>query len=505
MDLDKKQDKIISILARNSKAIKPIQDLELPEVHNLDGELVSKDYLIAILVAYAIEPVAGLSFVGGNLAKSLNKEELEVFAQFIYTYFLRNGAEAKYKWILYFSSIHGGDVMVEKLKGLIDIFVLKSRGAMAGEVTKAITLNPSPMALVLVDNISRKYRHKQVKSGAVDALEFAAMQLNISREEFSDRIVPNFGFDENSKVVIDYGKRSFDVYINTELELEVFDNKGKKLKTMPVVGKTDDESIATEALKEFKALKKQLRETVSIQRDRLELALSDGRKWSKESYENLFIKNPVMRKFAIGLIWGIYKDGELFETFRYMEDGTFNSVDENEITLIDDAIIGLVHPMELSEKNLSMWKQQLIDYEIDQPFLQLNRTIYRPLPEELNNDLCRQMYGREVYSGTLKNRIFALGWERGQIGDGGTYNTYLKVNNKFGVTAELRFSGDCVSYEFGEDVTIYDIKFYDHEENANVDSYKKVTMKISSVNDRLFSEVLNQVEKAISSKSNSHK
>lgn len=86
------------------------------------------------------------------------------------------------------------------------------------------------------------------------------------------------------------------------------------------------------------------------QKQRLELALSSGRMWKKEEWVELFTKKPVMHPFAIGLIWGIYKEETLTGSFRYMEDGSFNTVDEEELELPEDAVIGLIHPIELSRK-----------------------------------------------------------------------------------------------------------------------------------------------------------
>lgn len=97
------------------------------------------------------------------------------------------------------------------------------------------------------------------------------------------------------------------------------------------------------------------------------------------------VDNPIMHQFAISLIWGVYENGRLGETFRYMEDGSFNTVDEEEYTLPDGGSIGLVHPIELTDEDLAAWKQQLEDYEITQSIDQLSRPIYR-LPAEQAQD-----------------------------------------------------------------------------------------------------------------------
>ena len=129
-------------------------------------------------------------------------------------------------------------------------------------------------------------------------------------------------------------------------------------------------------------MKKQMKTTVSSQKMRLEMALSTGRQWSVEAWKNLFVKNPVMHQFATGLIWGIYEDGALKMTFRYMEDGSFNTVKEEEYAFPEEGTIGLIHPIELSEADLAAWKEQLSDYEITQPIEQLDRQIYKVTEEE---------------------------------------------------------------------------------------------------------------------------
>lgn len=101
----------------------------------------------------------------------------------------------------------------------------------------------------------------------------------------------------------------------------------------------------------------------------------NGRYWSSESWNTLFVENPIMHQFAIGLIWGVYENNKIIQSFRYMEDGTFNTVDEEEFTLPENAQITLVHPADLGEELTSSWKTQLDDYEIIQPIEQLDISV----------------------------------------------------------------------------------------------------------------------------------
>ena len=146
----------------------------------------------------------------------------------------------------------------------------------------------------------------------------------------------------------------------------------------------------------WKLLKKQLKTVTANQKVRLEQTLITERKWTGSQWQELFVKNPLMHPFAMGLVWGVYEEEKLTDTFRYMEDGTFNTADEDEYELSESAVVALVHPIELSEESLETWKEQLSDYEIEQPIEQLNRPIYRVTEEEKEEEDLTRFGGMEI-------------------------------------------------------------------------------------------------------------
>ncbi|WP_300839626.1 DUF4132 domain-containing protein [uncultured Acetatifactor sp.] len=305
-------------------------------VHKKDGEEASEEYLQAVFLSYSTMSPCGVSPTAATLAKALDEKELAIYVNELFDKWMEAGAESKKRWVLYAASIHGGEDIVKKLHHQIQEWPQAARGAIASEAVQALALSPQPQALLIVDGISRKFKFKQIKAAAGKALEFAAAQLNITTEELADRIVPDMGFNENMERMFDYGERKFTVTITTALEIEVFDENGKKLKNLPAPGKRDDEEKAAAAYEEFKQMKKQMKATVTSQKMRLEMALSTGRQWSVAAWKNLFVKNPVMHQFATGLIWGVYEDRKLVSTFRYMEDGSFNTEDEDEFELPEE-------------------------------------------------------------------------------------------------------------------------------------------------------------------------
>lgn len=551
-------------------------------VHTLAGEVAAEEYLQAILLYYYSMTTGGYSEKAQFLAKALVADELAVYVNELFDKWLAAGAEAKKRWVLYAASIHGGNAIIERLKRQIKEWPKQGRGLIACEAVEALSLNPMPQALLTVDGIARKFKYRQVKTAAGNALDFAAGQLGISREELEDRIIPDLGFDEGMGRSFDYGERKFRVMVTPALEIEVFEEKdpekhvlGKKLKTLPAPGKKDDEKCAAAAYEGFKQMKKQMKEVVASQKLRLEQALSSARLWSVDAWRRLFVKNPIMHQFATGLIWGVYEDGKLVQSFRYMEDGSFNTQDEEEYVLpagsmdreeykssaggmegkeyvpsagsIDGEIavneeigakegaghvsrnhrdgsqtgkepsengqgagkenpdevetgkIGLVHPVELTGEDLKAWRQQLADYEITQPFLQLERPVFTLEEGEARQRELARFSGRSVNDMLLGSRLTGAGWYHGAVMDGGCFKTYYREDQGIGFCTELHFSGGFIGYT-NEDVTVGSVQFYKLDEvGADGLPYGgdiKKACRLKDVPAKYFSEIVLQVERA---------
>ena len=472
-------------------------------VHRKDGEEADEEYLQAVLLCYVSQDKCGINKNAALLAEELNTMEFARYVNELYDKWIAAGAEAKKRWVLYAASIHGGEDIIQKLQRQIQEWPQMMRGAIAAEAVKALALNPSPRALLLVDGISRKFKFKQVKTAAGEALDFAAAELGITREELSDRIVPDLGFDENLQRTFDYGERIFKVMLTPDLAIEVYDESGKKLKNLPAPGKKDDESKAVAAYAEFKEMKKQMKAAVTSQKARLEYALSAKREWSVDAWKNLFVKNPLMHQFAIGLVWGVYEDNQLTQSFRYMEDGSFNTQDGEEYALPAQARISLVHPIELSDEEKAAWREQLADYEITQPIEQIDRAVYYMTEEEANRKSMERFGGCIINDLSLNGKLTGQGWYRGSVQDGGVYYTYYREDVDFGMGVELHFSGNGVGGYY-EEVTVYDARFYkagdvEHGSYVYDEADKKKAYFLKDVPPRYFSEIVLQLARATAS------
>ena len=185
--------------------------------------------------------------------------------------------------------------------------------------------------------------------------------------------------------------------------------------------------------KELSKIKSEINKVLKTQTERMQLVFMDARKWTVTEWKEVFFENPFMKAFAIKLIWGIYdKNNNLLNTFRYMEDGSFNNIDDEEIIIDDNSLITLISPVEIKKELILKWKNQLADYDIVQPFNQLSEYTKEELISKIPET---------VTVGNIKNTAQKFGMEKEE--DGGliegyyihdSYNNalvYISVSNMY--------------------------------------------------------------------------
>ena len=459
-------------------------------------EIVSKCYLALMLSAKTVD----LPPVAAKIRPFLNADDLHEIACNVYSSWIADGAATKFRAALLIYGVHASDSDVLVLQRQINDWAEHSRGAIAADAVRAVAMGGSDLALLTVDNMSRKFKNKQVRRAAGEALDAAAAAIGITTEELGDRIIPTLGFDERGERVVDYGTRTFTATISPSLAIVLTDDNGKVIKALPKPGAKDDTEKAERAKTEFAALKKSLKAVVQTQQQRLEQALATSRQWTPDAWKKLFVQNPIMHSFAIGLVWGVYKENELLQSFRYMEDGGFTDVNEDDFDFAAaQGSIGLVHPLDLSDADLAAWKQQLEDYEVAQPVVQIGRPVYLIAEEEKAKFALSRFGGLEMLAITLSNKLQKSGWYRGSVQDGGAFYTFYREIGEVGI--ELTFSGCYVSPDPTEGITVGQLVFYKAgtvQRGSYVYDEVKLENAISlaDASPRLFSEIVYDVTNA---------
>lgn len=461
---------------------------------NIDKEMYcDSNYIKSLLLCYSSTNLIGLSKDGSRLAERLNKEDLSDFSNKLLELYLNDKITQDRKWVLAFACIYGNRKTIKKIQNHIESWADELRWNLVRDAIFSLMLSRRTQAFIIVDNLEKKCKYKQVKKSAHESWEFASKEMNISKEILFDMAVPNLHFNKENKRVFDYGTKKFDVVLNNELNLEVYEyDKKRKLKSLPTVSKNDDEK-AHKSYKDFKILKKQLSSIIEIQSFRLEEALKSGRKWTRDLWIRIFENNPIMNRLGKGLIWGVYDNDDNLKYVYSAAEVPLNDFMKEDY---NDYTIGIVHPLELTSVEINEWNEKLKSKGIVRFINQFNRRIFKADEYEEENfkkefDLIKKDY---IYF--IRNMI-NLGWEKGKISEG-RYNSLYKKCSYYNIVLELNFNGPYLD----NSIEIKNLKFYKAKidvcnENIYEDILEDNILKLKSVPKRIFSEALNEINSII--------
>lgn len=397
----------------NEKNVPFAKEIDYASVRAKDSEEKVSEILTKFYISeYLLLKDYYLIKICKKIQDFVNIYDFRALIKNIFEMWISEGANAKYKNLLFPVALTAGEGQISDLKKQIDFWADNSKPALAAFAVQALCMNGSKMALLLVDTMSKKHKNKKVKSAAIEALDSTAERMEISREELDDMIVPDLGFDKNGIRIFHYGERDFQARLNMKLEVTLFDQEGKQIKSLPKASAKyhDNEDLANSCKEALKVVKKQLKLVLDSQTPRISKAVMTGRKWTIERWKSLFVENPIMHSFATALIWEeLDEKGNIKKTFRYMEDGSFNTVEEEECEIEKDSFITPLHPADIEKEELDQWIEQLEDYEIIQPVDQVAIPVMNLTQEEKELKQLKQFQGKKVYGATFKSMISKLG------------------------------------------------------------------------------------------------
>jgi Domain of unknown function (DUF4132) len=303
---------------------------------------------------------------------------LEGFAWALFESWLyEDTAPTKENWTLTAVGLLGQDASVFKLSPFIRMWPGLSHHKRAVLGLECLRTIGTDTALMQIYSIGQTVKFKGLKTKAQECLEAIAQTRHLTRDQLEDRIVPDCGLDENGSRTFDYGSRQFSVVLGAELQPLIRDSKGALKPNLPKPNAKDDVEKATQAIADWKLLKKQIQDVTKTQSDRLKRAMLERRYWNLEEFVAVLVRHPLMTHLVKRLIWAAYDEtGRMVASFRVTEDNAYADAVDQSITLASNTRISVLHPAQLSPEQRATWGELLSDYEIFQPFRQLNRKIY---------------------------------------------------------------------------------------------------------------------------------
>ncbi|MBY3717603.1 DUF4132 domain-containing protein [Escherichia coli] len=395
---------------------------------------------------------------------------------------------AKDNWAFTALGILGNDDTARKLTPLIRAWPGESQHKRATVGLDILAAIGSDIALMQLNGIAQKLKFKALQDQARTKIAQIAESRQLTVAEMEDRLAPDLGLDDNGSLLLDFGPRLFTVSFDESLKPFVREASGNRLKDLPKPNKSDDETLAEEAVNRYKLLKKDVRTVAAQQISRLEAAMCQRRRWTAEQFRLFLVEHPLVRHITQRLMWGIYDaDNQLISCFRVAEDGSFSDGQDNPLTLAQGSI-GIPHVLEIPAPQAAEFAQLFSAYELLPPFSQLDRPWSQLSETEKSSSDLQRWAGRQAASGRVAG-LMNKGWQRGDVLDGGGYYSFYKAVDDGYVELSVT-PGFCVGLPVTE---ISDSQKIEHIQLCKLTPRKSV-YPFSVLDDITASELINDIE-----------
>ncbi|WP_033338549.1 DUF4132 domain-containing protein [Catenuloplanes japonicus] len=284
---------------------------------------------------------------------------------------LEAGTPPSEAWCLHAVGLLGDDAGARRLAGLARQWAGTAASARAQTALDAIRHRGTDAALIELNLLAERSRFPAFANVARGHIEEIAALRGLTTDELADRLVPTLDLSGAETVETDAGV--YRIAFDHRMLPVVRDASGRVHAELPRAGRGEDKARHKAAKDRLAALRKAARASASLHVTRLERAMCTSRRIPAPIFLDRFAAHPWMTHLAQRLVWGVFTDGVLRATARVAEDGSPATVDDKPLTLEPSDVVGVLHPIEAP---LGEWAEVFADYELLQPFPQLDRPYY---------------------------------------------------------------------------------------------------------------------------------
>lgn len=321
---------------------------------------------------------------------------------------------------------------------------LRDHGKRTSQATSLLELlaaKGDAVSLQVVISAATRLKQKGVQEKAGEMIQAVAEARGWTMQELADRTIPTGGLDDDGIVELPCGpdEKLYRARLGDDLQLILTNPDGKIIKALPA---GDDENTSA-SKKQLTTSKKEIKQVIKAQSDRLYEGLCAERDWPVADWTRDFEAHPVMRRLIERVIWiGLNDAGKVIGSFRPTSDGGFTDAEDAPVVPSGFASIRLAHAALLPEADAKAWIAHLKDYEIKTLFGQFGRPLLRPASDKMKTETIVDRQGWVTDAFTVRGTATKLGYERGEALDGGFFCEYTKSFKAAGITAVIEFSGN---------------------------------------------------------------
>lgn len=321
---------------------------------------------------------------------------------------------------------------------------LRKHGSRTSQTTSLLELMAAKgdaVSMQVVISAATRLKQKGVQAKAGEMVEAVAEARGWTMQELADRTIPTAGLDDDGIVELPCGPdaKLYQARLGDDLQIFVMNPDGKVIKSLP----SGDDDNTKESKKQLSTSKKEIKQVIKAQSDRLYEALCAERSWPVSDWVRDFEQHPVMRRLIERVVWlGLDKDSKIQTAFRPTADGDFTDVEDNPVDPSEFAFVRLAHGALLDDTQGSAWKEHLNDYEVKPLFSQFDRPLLRLAEDMKSADEIDDRKGWVTDAFTIRSAANKLSYERGEALDGGFFCEYVKQFKSANILAVIEFSGN---------------------------------------------------------------
>ncbi|WP_158299694.1 DUF4132 domain-containing protein [Glycomyces paridis] len=306
-------------------------------------------------------------------AEHCEPESLRDFSLALFELWLRADAPGKDSWAVDQLARFGDETTAAVLGPLTAAWPGKSQADRALLGIEVLAHIGTDTAFTHLHAIAVADRSRAVSRRARVLADRLAAARGLDPEAYADRLVPDHGVTDPAALAFDYGPRRFHVRFDHLLAPAITDETGKPRKALPKPGVRDDQALAKASLARYRRLVKTVATGAEAQVHRLRAAMHECRTWTPADFAAL-LAHPLVAPFAARLVWFSGRG------FRIAEDGAFADAHDREFT--PNGPVRVAHPALLGAETAA-WTEILRDYEVLQPFRQLDQPAHALTEDEL--------------------------------------------------------------------------------------------------------------------------
>lgn len=306
--------------------------------------------------------------------------------------------------------------------------------------------NNDPVIIQLLLAMARRHRTNSIQEKAKALVTQIAQRNNWTQDELADRTIPTAGLDASGTHILQLGSRELTVKLGSDLKIVLENEQGKVLKSLPAARQDDDADQVKQAKKDFSTAKKELKQVVEFQSNRLYEAMCTGRKWVFAEWKQYLLEHPVVTHLVQRLVWNILEDDRVYQ-IRPTAELELIDLDDEDVYPTDSAEISVSHISDLDALNGKNWLKSFKDEKIKPLFDQFTVPVHELTEQDLSATRLDFHEGWMTDTFTLRGILSKRGYKRGEAEDGGYFTHYFKDFSSLDLRLIIEFSGNCLPEE----------------------------------------------------------